>query len=126
VRLPPSFSSRSDTVQLALAIVVPAVFGLICGFLLGVSEVAYLVLSILAIAGGFGAGLEHDGGKEGALRGVAGGLLFGTFILVAKHASGADPKADLPHPEVVLVVITTVFGVGLGALGGRARLRRSG
>jgi hypothetical protein len=103
---------------------VPAVFGLVTGLVLGVSEVGYLVLSLLGIAGGYFAGLEHRGAEEGVVRGVTGGLLFGTFILVGKEISGSDPKADLPHPEILLVVITTVAGALLGALGGRMRGRR--
>jgi hypothetical protein len=39
------------------------------------------------------------------------------------EATGAEPKAHLPHPEILLVAITTAFGVGLGALGGRKRLQ---
>jgi hypothetical protein len=105
--------------------VVPATFGLICGYLLGVSEPAYLVLSILAIGGGFFAGLEHSGAREGAIRGFTGGILFGTFILVMHQVTGKDAKADLPDPEGLLVVLTTVFGIGLGALGGRSRAKRT-
>ena len=108
-----------------LAIAVPAVFGLVTGLLLGVSEVAYVVLSLLGIGGGFFAGLEHSGPSEGAIRGFAGGLLFGTFILGTHAISGMDAKAELPHPEILLVVITTAFGIGLGALGGRSRAKRS-
>ena len=87
-----------------LGVVVPAVFGLICGILLGISEPAYLVLSILAIAGGYFAGFEHRGAGEGALRGLNGGLLFGVFILFGHEFSGEEPKAHLPEPEILLVV----------------------
>ena len=80
---------------------------------------AYLVYSVLAIGAGYFGGLEHVGGEEGALRGFTGGVLFGTFILVAHEVSGVEPKAHLPEPEVLLVVITTV-------LGRRARLRSAG
>jgi hypothetical protein len=121
---PELFSQRSPNAQLVLGIVVPAVFGLVTGFVLGISEIGYLVLSVLGIAGGFFAGLEHRYVEEGLLRGVAGGLLFGTFILVGHEISGMEPKAELPHPEILLVVITTAFGVGLGALGARRRRRR--
>ena len=124
MHLPPLLSSRSQQQQMLLAIAVPAVFGLVTGILLGVSEIAYLVLSLLGIGGGFFAGLEHAGPSEGAIRGFAGGLLFGTFILGTHAISGMEAKADLPHPEILLVVITTVFGIGLGALGGRSRAKR--
>ncbi|HEX8066734.1 MAG TPA: hypothetical protein VF520_09435 [Thermoleophilaceae bacterium] len=107
-----------------LAGLVPAAFGAVCGWLLGVDKTAYLVLSILAIAGGYGAGLEHDGAREGAIRGVVGGALFGSFILILHQATGEEAKADLPDPEILLVALTTAFGAGLGALGGRARHQR--
>ena len=35
----------------------------------------------------------------------------------------SEPKAELPHPEILLVAVTTIFGVVLGALGGRHRAR---
>jgi len=121
---PPLFAHHPPPVQILLGIVGPIIAGLIGGVLLVVSEPIYLVYSVLMIAAGYFGGLEHVGGEEGALRGFTGGLLFGTFILFAKEVSGSDPKAHLPEPEVVLVVITTVLGIGLGALGGRARGRR--
>jgi hypothetical protein len=108
-----------------LAIVVPAVFGVICGILLGISEPAYLVLSLLAIGGGYFAGFEHRGASEGAIRGLNGGLLFGVFILFAHEFADTEAKAELPEPAILLVVVTTVLGVILGALGGRARAKRS-
>ena len=121
---PELFAHRTSGVQVVTGIVVPAVFGLVTGIVLGVSEIGYLVLSLLGIAGGYFAGLEHHGAEEGFVRGVTGGLLFGTFILVGKELSGNEPEADLPHPEILLVVITTVAGALLGALGGRVRGRR--
>jgi hypothetical protein len=96
-------------------------FGALCGWLLGVNKTAYLVLSLLAIAGGYIAGQEHDGAGEGAIRGVIGGLLFGGSILLVHEATGKAPKADIPDPKILLVVITTAAGVILGALGGRRR-----
>lgn len=124
MRNPPLFSSRSQGLQSVIGIGLPIVGGLAAGFLLGISKPVYLVYSILALAAGYLGGLEHLGGEEGALRGLGGGLLFGTFILVAKEISGAAPKADLPHPEILLVVLTTVIGVAVGTLGGRSRGRR--
>ena len=123
MRQPELLESHSPNLQLILAIVVPAVFGIITGVFLGVSEIVYLVLSVLGIAGGYMAGKEHIGASEGAMRGFTGGILFGTFILAAHALTGLDRKAHLPEPEIMLVVITTVFGIVLGALGGRARQR---
>jgi hypothetical protein len=110
--------------QVVIAGVVPALFGAITGWALGVNEIAYLVLSVLGIAGGYMAGMEHRGAAEGAIRGVVGGALFGGFILLTAELLDKEHKAELPHPEILLVAITTAFGVGLGALGGRARVRR--
>ncbi len=123
MRQPDLLESHPPQVQLILALVVPAVFGVIAGILLGVSEIVYIVVSVLAIGGGYFAGKEHVGASEGATRGFTGGLLFGTFILAGHAMTGLERKAHLPEPEILLVVITTVFGIGLGALGGRARAK---
>jgi hypothetical protein len=122
--MPTLLRTRPLPLQLVLAGLVPAVFGAICGWLLGVNEVAYLVLSILAIAGGYVAGLEHEGAGQGAIRGLIGGALFGGTILLVHEAIGKEPKAHLPDPEILLLAITTVAGVILGALGGRRRAEK--
>jgi len=119
--LPHLLRQRPVGLQFVLAGLVPALFGAVTGWALGINEIAYLVLSFLGIAGAYAAGLEHDGAGEGAVRGVVGGSLFGGFILLAHHAIGGEPEAHLPHPEILLVAITTAFGVVLGALGGRRR-----
>ena len=116
--------TRPLPLQLVLAGVVPIVFGAICGWLLGVDKTAYLILSVLAIAGGYFAGQEHVGAREGAIRGLVGGALFGGAILLVHEATGKAPKADVPDPKIILVALTTVAGVILGALGGRARARK--
>lgn len=122
--LPPLLDTRSPGQQLLLANVVPAVFGAVAGVMVGVSEPAYLVLALLGIAGGYFAGLEHRDASEGAVRGVVGGFLFGLFIITAHEISGQEAKAELP-PYLLLVLLTTVIGAGLGALGGRTRARRT-
>jgi hypothetical protein len=122
--MPTLLSTRPLPLQLVLAGVVPIVFGAICGWLLGVNEVAYLVLTILAIAGGYVAGMEHEGAGQGAIRGLVGGALFGGSILLVHGATGEEPKAHLPDPEILLVAITTVAGVILGAVGGRNRAKK--
>ena len=121
MRQPDLLDTHSPETQMLLCIVVPSVFGIVTGVFLGISEVIYLLLSVLGIAGGYMAGKEHVGAREGALRGFTGGILFGTFILAAHAVTGLERKANLPEPEILLVVITTVFGIGLGALGGRSR-----
>ena len=108
-----------------LALVVPAAFGALAGWLLGVNEVAYIVVSVLAIGGGYFAGREHMGAGEGALRGLVGGALFGGFILIVHEATGKEPKAHLPDPEILLLAFTVVFGIALGAMGGAATKRKA-
>ena len=122
-RLTPLLSTRPRAAQSALAVGGPVVFGILCGILLASSETAYLLVSILSILGGFFAGFEHPSPREGAIRGVLGGTLFGAFILIAHEVDGREAAADLPHPAILLVVVTLVFGTLLGALGGYARRR---
>jgi hypothetical protein len=110
--------------QIVLALLVPAAFGALAGWLLTVNETAYLIVAILAIGGGYFAGREHSGAGEGALRGLIGGALFGGFIYLVYKAIDKPAKADLPDPEVLLIALTTVFGVVLGAMGGAATKRK--
>ena len=117
----PLLRTRPVPVKILLAVVVPAAFGAICGWLLGVNKTAYLVLSILALLGGYAAGTEHKGAAGGALRGLIGGSLFGGFILLTNEWLDKEPKADLPDPKIWLLAITVGVGVILGTLGGRAR-----
>ena len=109
--------------QILLAIVLPVVYGAITGYFLGVSEVTYLVLSILGILGAIGAGFDHEGAAAGAKRGVLAGGLFGAAILIAHEIHGAEAEAHLPEPAILLVVITTVLAVAFAALGGWVRER---
>ena len=120
---PPLLLDRSPPAQIALGVGGPLILGIICGLLLGWNETAYLVLSILAIAGGIGSGYEHPDGDEGAVRGFCGGLVFGAAILATSAVTGVEPKAHLPEPPVFLVVVTTVLGVAFGAIGGVLRRR---
>jgi hypothetical protein len=122
-RLPPLMSEHPRALQILLIGVVPAVYGAITGYFLGVSEAVYLVLSIVGIVGGVAAGFDHVGAKAGARRGIAAGLIFGAFILIAYEIHGEDAKADLPDPPILLIVVTTVLAVGFAAVGGWARAR---
>ena len=123
MRLPPLLSEHPPPVRFLLAAVVPAVYGAITGVFLGVSEALYLVLSLLGVLGGIGAGFDHLGARAGALRGVVAGSVFGSFILIAHELTGQEAEADLPDPAILLIVITTVFGVLFATLGGRLRAR---
>src|SRR3954468_17332346 len=95
---PPLMSEQPRAAQTIFIVVLPIAAGALCGVLLGVSEAAYLIVSLLTIAGGFLAGYDHLGAGSGARRGFVGGLLFGGSILIAHEIAGTDPKADLPHP----------------------------
>jgi hypothetical protein len=123
VKLPPLLSEHPRSLQVFLAIILPAAYGALTGYFLGVSEGTYLVLTVLGILGGIGAGFDHLGARAGAMRGVVAGLIFGSSILIAHEIHGATAKADLPNPEILLVLLTTLLGAGFGALGGWLRER---
>ena len=123
MRLPPLLADHPRWVQVSLAVVLPALFGALTGYFLGVSETTYLVLGLLGVLGGIAAGFDHHGAAAGARRGFLGGAIFGAAILVAHEISGADPKADIPDPAILLIVLTTVLGLAFGTLGGWLRAR---
>jgi hypothetical protein len=125
VRLPPLLKEHPRWLQFLLAVALPVAYGAITGYFLGVSEVTYLVLSILGVLGGIGAGFDHMGARIGLRRGIVAGLLFGSSILIAHAIHGADAKADLPNPETLLIAVTTGLGAAFGALGGWLRERLS-
>jgi hypothetical protein len=122
-RLPPLMSENPRWLQIVLVCVVPAAYGAITGWLLGISEGVYLVLSIVGIVGGIAAGFDHVGAKAGARRGLAAGSIFGSFILISHEIQNGHAKASLPHPGILLIVITTVLGVAFAAFGGWLRER---
>src|SRR5881396_1860840 len=120
----PLLSERPVGEQVFIVLVLPALFGAICGVLLGISGGVYTVITLVAVLGGIGAGYDHPTASEGALRGVAGGALFGTFILLAHAITGEHAKAKLLEPHVFLPIATTLISVGLGAIGGAIRARQ--
>jgi hypothetical protein len=121
---PVLIDERTTAQEIALIVGSPILGGILAGVALGISGALYLIVSVIAIAGGYAAGMEHAGAVEGFYRGLIGGLLFGTAILLTNATIGVDPKAALPDPAQWLVVITTVFGCLLGTLGGHNRARR--
>jgi hypothetical protein len=127
MRLPPLFEERPFIVQLIGAIVVPLTFGMVTGFALGWNGVVYWILiGPLAIIGGFLGGMEHFGGEQGVVRGLLGGLVFGSFVLIGFEIVNTEAKAYLSHPQVGLVLATTLIGGVLGALGGAYRAKLEG
>jgi hypothetical protein len=119
----PLLAERRPFEQAFIVLALPSLFGAICGVLLGVSEGLYTVLTLLGILGGVAAGYDHATASEGAVRGIAGGALFGTFILLAHAIAGTHAKAKLPEPHIVLPIATTLIAIALGAIGGAIRAR---
>src|SRR4051794_38175131 len=105
VKLPPLLHERSMNAEMALLVIGPIVLGALAGFLLGTSKGGYLIVSLIAALGGFGAGLEHDGWRSGFYRGLLGGLLYGTALLVVFDLREKAAKASLPDHESLIVVI---------------------
>jgi hypothetical protein len=105
-------------VRFVLACVVPALFGGLCGYVLGASAAGYVALSVLGAIGGVLAGMEHDGARAGAARGVTGGVLFGVLLIAVHAASNDTATVVVPHPLVLLVAMTAASGTALGAGGG--------
>jgi hypothetical protein len=120
----PLLADRRPAEQVFIVLVLPALYGAICGVVLGVNGGLYTILTLLGILGGIGAGFDHPTPREGALRGIAGGALFGTFILLGHAVAGTHAKTSLPDPHVVLPIATTLISIALGAIGGAMRARR--
>jgi hypothetical protein len=118
---PTLLRDRPRSLQIVLGGVVPFAIGAVAGILLGVSAGAYYAVGVVAAIGGVLAGFEHRDGWGGADRGLAGGALFGTFLLIAHAVAGGDAKVALPEIQPVLVVFTAIVGMFAGALGGRLR-----
>jgi hypothetical protein len=67
------------------------------------------------------AGFEHPDGWAGADRGLIGGALFGTALVVAHALAGTHAQVSVPKFAPILVVFTAIIGMFAGALGGRLR-----
>jgi hypothetical protein len=115
---------RPLAVRVLLVVLVPGIFGLICGFFLGHSKTAYIVLQIVAAIGGYVAGFEHRSGREAAVRGLLGGAFFGAGILLMHEITGDHEAVKLPDPPIVLLAFTAGIGAILGAFGASARATR--
>jgi hypothetical protein len=122
---PPLFRDRPRAAQIVFGGVVPAVIGAVAGILIGVTTAGYWAIAAVAGIGGFIAGFEHQDGWGGADRGVVGGAIYGASLLIAHAIAGTEAKVSLGSFPPFLVVITAIFGMLLGAAGGRiARTQR--
>jgi hypothetical protein len=122
-KLPHLWTSRPWPLRIVLATVPPAAFGSLCGWVLGVSEVAYIILAIpVAILLQVAVGLEHRNRAEAAARGFVAGACFGGFILIVNQLLiDTEPKFHLEDPKWQLAIVTAVFGAGLAWLGAGLR-----
>src|SRR3954470_13068280 len=120
-----SFEHRSPAAQLIGALILPALFGAVCGVVLGSSATAYWALQAAGAVGGVLGGMEHASAAEGADRGLLGGMVFGSFLLLAHAIDGSPPQASLGEWPGALIVFTSIGGGLLGALGGAIRSNRT-
>lgn len=120
---PPLLREQPPAVRLVLTVLLPAAFGFLCGALLGSSSAVFLALQVIGVIGGFAAGFEHDHWRGGVLRGLCGGAIFGGFILIGHAVTGGSDHGLLPEVQAFQIVITVFFGVLLGWLGARLRVR---
>jgi len=116
---------RPLPVQVVLGGVIPAAVGAVQGVLIGVSPAAYWAVAVVAAVGAVVAGFEHRDGWGGADRGVTGGAIYGTSLLIVHGLVGTHAKVSLGSFPPLLAVLTAIIGMLLSAAGGRiARLQR--
>jgi ABC-type branched-subunit amino acid transport system permease subunit len=116
---PVLFRDRPRPVQILLGGVIPALFGAVAGVLVGESTGAYWAIAVVVTIGGFLAGFEHQDGWGGADRGLVGGGIYGTSLLIAHTIAGTHAKVSLGSFPPFLAVVTAIGGMLLGAAGGR-------
>ncbi len=120
----PQWEEMSPARRFFDALILPSLFGLLCGLALGVSGLLYLIGVILALLGGIGGGAQYARRSDALIRGVVAGGLFGVFILLGfELGNEGEAKVDLPHPGVLLLIFTIVPSLFLHWLGWRLRPR---
>ena len=123
----PQWAEMSPARRFFDALILPSVFGLLCGLALGVSGPLYLVGVIIALLGGIAGGAQYATRRDALIRGLVAGTIFGLFILLGFELGGEDEaKVDLPDPHVVLLVFTIVPSLFLHWLGWKLRPRLHG
>lgn len=121
---PKLFRDRPRPMQVVIGGVVPAVIGAVAGVLIGVSSTGYWVVAVLAALGGTVAGFEHRDGWGGADRGFFRGAIYGASLLLTHALVGTHAKVSLGSFPPLLVVVTAIIGMLLGAAGGRFARRQ--
>jgi hypothetical protein len=116
---PVLFRDRSRPAQVILGGVVPALVGALAGVLVGASSAAYWAVAVLAGVGSVISGFEHLDGWGGADRGLVGGAIYGTSLLLVHALVGTQAKVSLGSFPPLLAVFTAIIGMLLCAAGGR-------
>jgi hypothetical protein len=122
---PMLFRDRPRSAQIVIGGVVPAIAGAVAGILVGASTGAYwayaAIVAVATVIGGF----EHQDGWGGADRGLVGGAIYGTSLLITHAIVGTHAKVSLGSFPPFLAVVTAIIGMFLAAAGGRiARVQR--
>jgi hypothetical protein len=117
--LPVLFRDRPRPLQVLFGGIFPALLGTLAGVMVGASATGYWIVSAVAGIGGFLAGFEHRDGWGGADRGLVGGAIFSTSLVLIHWLIGNDEKVSLGSSRVLFVITLTIIGILLGAAGGR-------
>jgi hypothetical protein len=122
-KLPHLWALQPWPLRIVLATVPPAAYGSLCGWVLGESELAYIILAIpVAILLQVGVGLEHRNRAEAAARGLVAGACFGGVILIVNQLLiDTEPKFHVQDPKWQLAIVTAISGAGLAWLGAGLR-----
>lgn len=120
---PQLFSEQPTAIKAAGLFAGPIIFGVICGLMVSVSEIAYVVLTLLGIFGGLAAGYEHDTLRGGAARGAFIGAVFSLTICEVHRLTGNDSVANTPDPIELIVPVFVVISLVLGTSGAALRRR---
>jgi hypothetical protein len=120
---PVTFTALPRIVQVQLAVLGPLLFGMVCGFLLGESELGYWLAQVFGISAAFGSGFDHVGARSGAARGALAGVIFGLGLLAAHAIADTPPLPTVPSPLAAILIFTTVSAALFGAAGGWLRGR---
>ena len=120
---PPLFSTLPRPAQVQLAVLGPLLFGMVCGFLLEATANGYWIVSTVGLLGAVSGGMEHAGARAGAGRGLLAGSVFGVGVVLAHAIARERELVTIPHPAVLLILVTSVIGTVFGAAGGGVRSR---